>query len=260
MAAKLAYRHFGTAGNPPLVILHGLLGSARNWLTVGRDLAASFDVYALDLRNHGDSPHEDAMDYELLVEDVLAWLDSRRMDMVYLLGHSLGGKAAMALACRHPERLEGLIVADIAPKDNPAMLSEFEAMERLDLEKLSSRAEAEEQMTEAIPSLGMRRFLLTNLERGQDGTFRWSVNLPALSNALTTLALNPLDNFEHYNGPCCFIRGGKSDFINDEDLPNIRERFPEAQIYTLSEAGHNVHVDDRPGFVRTVLEFTGAGE
>src|SRR5690606_9374454 len=103
--------------NPPLVILHGLLGSSRNWQTAGKDLAERFHVAALDLRNHGSSPHADEMSYAAMMADVLAWMDARGLGRVTLLGHSMGRILAMLLACRHPERIERLIVVDIAPKD-----------------------------------------------------------------------------------------------------------------------------------------------
>src|SRR4051812_5735190 len=110
----LFHRDLGGAGNSPLVVLHGLLGSSRNWLTTGGDLAARYHVLALDLRNHGKSPHDDApMDYETMMADVLAWLDAQGLGKVSMMGHSMGGKVAMHLACRHPERVERLIVVDI---------------------------------------------------------------------------------------------------------------------------------------------------
>ena len=116
-AVQLFHRDLGGSGKPPLVILHGMLGSSRNWQTAGRDLSEHFHVNALDLRNHGGSPHADEMDYSVMVADVLRWLDVQQIERVTLMGHSMGGKVGMLLACHHPQRVERLVVVDIAPKD-----------------------------------------------------------------------------------------------------------------------------------------------
>jgi len=139
---QLFHRDLGGVGRPPLVILHGLLGSSRNWQAVGADLAPGFHVFALDLRNHGRSPHADEMTYPAMVDDVLGWLDAQGLTRVTLMGHSLGGKVAMLLACRHPDRVERLVVVDIAPKDYPAHAdrAEFAAMNALPLAALRSRS------------------------------------------------------------------------------------------------------------------------
>jgi pimeloyl-ACP methyl ester carboxylesterase len=156
----LYHRDLGGTGRPPLVILHGMLGSSRNWQTTGRDLAEKYHVLALDLRNHGDSPHASEMSYAAMVEDVIGWLDAQQLTRVTLLGHSMGGKVAMLLACRHPERVAGLIVVDIAPKDYrwPAHREEFAAMNELDLASLESRAAGEQAFESRISDWAMRKF------------------------------------------------------------------------------------------------------
>ena len=150
-AVPLHHRDFGGEGTPPFVILHGMLGSSRNWQTVGRDLAARRRTFALDLRNHGESPHADVMTYDSMAADVLAWLDARAIEAADFIGHSMGGKVAMVLACRHPERVHRLIVVDIAPKPYawPAHRVEFAAMKGLDRASLRSRAEAESRLEAA---------------------------------------------------------------------------------------------------------------
>ena len=172
----LFHRDLGGAGKPPLVILHGMLGSSRNWQTAGRDLAERFHVLALDLRNHGASPQADDMSYSAMIDDVRAWLDAQGFTKVTLLGHSMGGKVAMLLACRHPERVERLIVVDIAPKDYRwvAHRAEFAAMNELDLAHLKSRAEAELKFEARVDDWAMRKFLTTNLERDAEGRWCWS--------------------------------------------------------------------------------------
>lgn len=254
MAVTLFHRDLGGIGNPPLVILHGLLGSSRNWQTAGRDLTAHFHVCALDARNHGGSPHDEAMDYEAMVADVLAWLDAQGLTQVTLMGHSMGGKTAMLLACRHPERVARLIIVDIGPLDYrwAAHRAEFAAMNELDLPGLGSRAEAEMRFEGRVKDWAMRKFLATNLERTEAGGWRWVVNLPVLTASLAQLERNPLGGTDRFAGPALFIIGGKSRYVLPENHADIRRHFPAAQIETLPESGHNPHMEARELFVAAV--------
>lgn len=257
---NLFNRDLGGAGHPPLVILHGLLGSSRNWQTVGRDLADAYHVMALDARNHGESPHAPAMDHDTLVADLLAWHMANVAEPVTLLGHSMGGKTAMLFACRHPERVARLIVVDIAPKAyRPAQhRAEFAAMNELDLATLKSRGEAEQRMAATVADWAMRKFLATNLARTEEGGWRWQINLPVLTAALPDLAGNALRPGDQFNGPTLFIVGGKSNYVGQDDHGCIRRHFPAAKIAVLTEAGHNPHMDARVEFVRTVRNGPGA--
>ena len=150
-----------------MLVLHGLLGSSRNWQTTGRDLAAHFHVLALDARNHGRSPHSEEMSFAAMADDVIAWMDARDLARADIVGHSMGGKTAMLLACRHPGRVARLVVVDVAPRNYSwtGHRNEFLAMNELNLAQLTSRAEAEERFAARVPDLGMRKFLATNLER-----------------------------------------------------------------------------------------------
>ncbi len=250
-AVTLHARHFGGEGNPPLVVLHGLLGASRNWQSVGRELAARFDVHALDLRNHGASPWSDAMDYASLAADLAAWLDAKGLRAVHLLGHSMGGKTAMRFAMDFPERLLSLTVVDIAPRDYDwHHRTEFAAMLALDLDSLRDRREADAALTAGVPDWAMRQFLLTNLARRDDGSFAWEVNLRALHRALPEISATPLAPGETFAGPTTFIKGGKSGFVRPEDLEGIRAHFPNAVLAELPGSGHNPHIEDRSEFVR----------
>ncbi len=251
----LFHRDLGGAGKPPLVVLHGLLGSSRNWLTTGGDLAARHHVLALDLRNHGKSPHAAPMDYETMTSDVLAWLDSQGLGKVSLMGHSMGGKVAMKLACRHPGRVERLVVVDIAPKNylSQAHRAEFAAMNELRLETLQSRGEAELRFEARVGDWAMRKFLTTNLERTEDGRWRWQVNLPVLTAALEELEANPLGAEDRFHGPVLVVTGGKSRYVRDEDASVIGTHFPLAAVRVIAEAGHNPHMETRAEFVAAVL-------
>jgi esterase len=185
---------------------------------------------------------------------VLGWLDAQGLERVTLLGHSMGGKLAMLLACRHPERVAGLIVVDIAPKDYfwPAHRQEFSAMNELDLVHLTSRAAAEKQFEARVSSWPMRKFLLTNLARDNEGRWRWTVNLPALTAALPTMEANPLGAADRFAGPVLFITGGKSPYVGAGDHAAIRGHFPAARIDILPAAGHNPHIEAREVFVALV--------
>jgi pimeloyl-ACP methyl ester carboxylesterase len=249
---SLFHRDFGGTG-APLVILHGMLGSSRNWQAAGKDLAeAGWHVLALDLRNHGSSPHAPEMDYAALAADVLHWLDLQGLGRVHLLGHSMGGKTAMLLACRHPERVSRLTLVDIAPKNYrwAAHRMEFAAMNALDLEHLASRAEAELQMESRVPDWAMRKFLTTNLERTEAGAWRWIVNLPVIGGAIGALESNPLQPGDRFDGPTRLIIGGRSNYVVPaQDLPMIQQHFPAAEILTVADSGHNPHFERRAAFL-----------
>jgi pimeloyl-ACP methyl ester carboxylesterase len=252
----LHHADLGGAGHPPVILLHGLLGSSRNWLTTGRDLAQSFHVLALDARNHGKSPHAPEMSYAAMVEDTLSWMQAQGLERAMLVGHSMGGKTAMRLACRHPERVERLVVVDIAPKDYSwaAHRAEFLAMTELDLASLHSRQEAEMRFEARVHDLGMRKFLATNLERAPEGGWRWIVNLPVLAQALPVLERNSLQPDDRFEGPTLFILGGRSRYAEARDHDLIRRHFPAARIEIIPDSGHNPHMDKREEFVRLVTE------
>ena len=252
----LFHRDLGGTGHPPLVILHGMLGSSRNWQTAGRDLAARFHVMALDLRNHGSSPHASEMSYETMMADVIAWLDAQKLTRVTLLGHSMGGKVAMLLACRHPERVERLVVVDIAPKDyrSEAHRAEFLAMNELDVAHLSSRTAAEQSFEKHVSDWVMRKFLATNLETVEGGRWRWQINLPVLTSSLSKLETNALTASDHFEGETFFILGEKSRYVGEADHDGIMRHFPHAYIETIPGAGHNPHMDARDAFVTLLRE------
>ena len=253
-AVTLAHRDLGGEGAPPIVLLHGMLGSSRNWQTAGRALAAFRRVYALDLRNHGMSPHADRMGYAAMTADVVAWLDAHGVGQAELLGHSMGGKVAMLLACRHPGRVSRLVAVDVAPKDYdwPAHRLEFAAMNELDLGNLKSRAEAELRFEARVPGWSMRKFLATNLERTPEGGWRWQVNLPAITAALPELERDPLAPGDSFGGPALFVSGGKSAYVQPGDRPTILAHFPSARFEVIAGCGHNPHIEAREAFVRAV--------
>jgi esterase len=252
----LFHRDLGGAGKPPLLLLHGMLGSSRNWQTAGADLAAYFHVFALDLRNHGKSPHEDAMNYEAMMDDVIHWMEEHAIVAATFVGHSMGGKVAMLLACRQPSRVERLVIVDIAPKNYfwPGHRANFSAMNELNLADVHSRAEAEIRFEARVPSWSMRKFLTTNLDRRSDGSWFWQINLPVLTAAMPELEKNPLRADDRYTGPTRFIAGEKSNYIEAEDHAAIRSHFPVVEIQMLPNCGHNPHMEAREAFVAAVVD------
>jgi esterase len=253
----LAQRSFdGPQEADPVVLLHGLLGSSRNWQSSGRKLAEKYRVFALDLRNHGESPHNSRMDYPALASDVLAWADVAGVERFHILGHSMGGKVAMYLVCRYPDRFKSLTVVDIAPRAVPPRWEkEFSLMRRMPVEHFTRRSEAEEWLEPEIRDWAFRKFLVSNLERDPAGGFRWVVNLGILESALPNLFKQVPETGQQFDGPCLFVRGEKSRFVEDGDFPMIRGFFPQVRIETVAGAGHNVHFDKTAAFVDVVSDF-----
>ena len=251
----LAVRELGGTGSP-MVILHGLLGSSRNWQSAGAALAASgHRVIGLDLRNHGSSPWDDDCSYTSMAEDVRAFLLSEKLDSIHLVGHSMGGKVAMHLALSYPELVGRLTVVDIAPRSySDRVRVEFTAMNSIDLTKIKSRRDAENQLMDTVTDWGMRQFILTNLNSDEKGVWKWTVNREALTHSLKSILDFDIKDSKVFNGPTRFIRGGKSNYISDADFILIKKYFPQADIITLPESGHNPHFDSRVEFVDAVLK------
>jgi pimeloyl-ACP methyl ester carboxylesterase len=248
------HRFLGGEGKPPCVILHGLLGSSRNWLTAGKILAEHYAVYALDLRNHGQSPHCEPMDYPTMANDLHAWAEGHLDQPFLLIGHSMGGKVAMYYACKYNDQVSRLAVVDIAAREYPPRWEkEFAVMKSLPLEQLKSRAEAEKRLEEDISDWAFRKFLATNLTRDDDGKLAWSINLDLLQSSLPSLFINPMNKDDRYPGPVVLIRGAKSRFVKEEDMPAMRHHFPEVKLVTIADAGHNVHFDHPQEFCRAIL-------
>lgn len=254
-AMKLHFQAYG-AGHP-LIILHGLFGSSDNWRGMSRRLANFHRVFAVDLRNHGRSPHSDSFTYEAMSEDLRRLLQEQSLRSVYVLGHSLGGKVAMQFATDYPAMVEKLIVVDIAPKSyEPSQRGLLEAMHSLELTRCRSFADADAALAGEIPDRSLRQFLLKNLTRDHNGRLRWRIHLEAIARSYDRLtrAIAPERSFDK---PARFLRGGRSDYILDRDVPLIRRIFPRAEVVTLPTAGHWAHIDAPEEFFQTVVNFLG---
>lgn len=247
--------HFQRHGQgEPLVILHGLLGTLENWSTQVKALSAHFDVIAADLRNHGRSPHADEMNYTAMSQDLLELLDHLQLKRINLMGHSMGGKAAMQFALDHPERVNRLVVVDIAPVRYDARHNDvLTGLKKIDLKTLKSRSDADRILAEYVDSTATRAFLLKNLYRNEDKQFAWRVNLPVLEQKYPEIGAAPEGNT--YNGPVLFIKGGDSDYLLAEHQHPIRQRFPTAAFKIIAGAGHLPHVEKPGAFTRLVERF-----
>lgn len=256
MPVTLAYETLGTG--EPLLILHGLFGSKRNWMSVVKPLAEFAQVIAIDLRNHGDSPHARTMSYREMALDVLDLADRLGLDHVNIAGHSMGGKVAMMFALDHPARTRRLMVLDVAPVPYDSGFDRYiEAMRSLPLEKIRSRREAEEHLAVAVPDPATRLFLLHNLVRDGD-SFRWRINLEAIAANLVELGGFPAIE-RSWDGPVRFVAGGRADYLRPEHAPAIRRLFPAATLETIADAGHWLHADRPEAVVAQFREFLAEG-
>ena len=253
--------HYQTLGNTtldkaqPLILLHGLFGSSDNWGAVAKHFSQHYQVISVDLRNHGKSPHNESQSYTDMANDLLALCNALSLDRIHLLGHSLGGKVAMQFATSFPERVEKLIVVDMAMRayaDAHTYL--IDAMRAVDLTTLQSRSEVNNALSSAIPQAMVRQFLLMNLIKSDSG-LAWRINLAALKTNYPSLQQAVCEN-THYEKPCLFIRGKHSDYVQDADINQIKNHFTNAQFSSLPTA-HWVHAEQPQAFIEVVDNFLG---
>jgi esterase len=250
---QLHFKQFGQGR--AVILLHGMLGSSDNWHSIALLLAESFQVFAVDQRNHGQSPHSDEMNYPLMAGDVNEFMASRGLETAAVIGHSMGGKTAMQFALQFPGKVEKLVVADMAPHAYaPAHEKIFTALLALDLKSFLSRQEIEDTLAPEIPDLILRRFLLKNLGRNSAGEFVWKINLRGIVENYLQLR-EPVFTSVPFAKPALFIRGERSDYISAADEPLIHELFPLSDIQTIAGAGHWVHADQPEKFLECVLKF-----
>jgi esterase len=255
MAVELAHDAFGAAG-PPVVVLHGLLGSARNWTGIAKQLADTRRVFALDLRNHGRSPWAETMSFEEMAGDVAAFVARHDLRATAVIGHSLGGKVAMLLALTRADLVERLIVVDVAPVAYAHTFGPFvEAMQQVDLAAVHQRADADAQLARTIPDSAIRNFLLQDLI-GTDAGYAWRVNLEALAANMPELLGFPAPPDDAaYRGPTLFVAGGHSRYIKAEHKPPIERLFPHVEHAVIEGAGHWVQAERPTEFVDLIRLF-----
>ncbi len=251
--SDLFYTDQGTG--PVVVVLHGLFGSSTNWRACVRQLAEDHRVIAVDLRNHGRSPHVNNMSYPGMVADLISLLDKLELDAAAVIGHSMGGKAAMLWSLTYPQRVSRLVVVDIAPVPyRHDHLGFIQAMLNLNLDTLKSRADADRRLAGDVPDVGTRLFLLQNLVSERD-RFRWRLNLKALRRHMDDIMGFPDPGDRSYPGPALFIAGEQSDYIAPGHHSLIANWFPEARHVSIPGAGHWVHADAPQLLVDAIRDF-----
>jgi pimeloyl-ACP methyl ester carboxylesterase len=251
---KLFYRKFGQG--QPLIILHGLFGQSDNWNSLAKQFSEQgFEVYIVDQRNHGLSPHSDEWNYKVMSEDIFELIDDLKLQNVILLGHSMGGKTVMQFALDHENMLDKLIVADIAPKYYPLHHQiVLEALEAVDFKTTKTRREAEDILNTYITDFGTKQFLLKNIYWKENGELAWRFNLDVIIKQIENIGeATPTEN--SCNTPTLFIRGEKSNYILNADLDMIHELFPRSMLETISDAGHWVHAEKPKAFYDCVINF-----
>lgn len=249
---KLFFQEYGTGH--PLTILHGLLGSLDNWHTLSKVFGAWFRVLAVDQRNHGRSPHSSLFTYDAMANDLRELLDQEHIATTYVLGHSMGGKAAMQFALSSPERVDSLIVVDIAPRAYPRLHDEIlDAMMALNLSELASRQQVDDQLAKKIPDFPLRQFLLKNLARDDAGKFFWKANLQAISSSYGEIA-REIKAARPFIKPTLFVTSNRSGYVLDSDIPAIKSLFPNAQIVGVN-AGHWIHAEEPTRFAEILASF-----
>ena len=251
---KLNYKQYGTSGRH-IIILHGLFGTLDNWQTISRELGNQYIVTAFDLRNHGRSPHSDEFSVSVMASDVYEMMQELRIPSAIIIGHSMGGKVAMVFSMAYPAVTDGMVSIDMAPKRYMRGHDDiFEALERVDL-NVGSRNEIDDVLAQGIADYGTRQFLMKNLSRRYDGNgFEWKMNLPVIKANYEDI-IDPIDTYNVYEGPALFIRGGKSNYILDEDKIHIKKLFPYAEFLTIEGAGHWVHADKPQETYNAIAEF-----
>ncbi len=245
-----------TGNGEPLVLLHGLLGNLQNLNATAKALAESYQVVNLDLRNHGHSPHHPEHHYQAMAADVIETINSIGIDSFSLLGHSMGGKTAMMIAMLYPDRVKKLIVEDIAPVNYPNRHQLiFDGLKSIKLTELNNHQQADNQLSDFVDDVGIRRFLLTNLSK-QENSWQWKMNLDGLINQYSQIC-----KFEQptpkacYTGPVLFIKGAESDYIQAEHQNTIRQLFPCAKAKIIQGAGHWIHAEKPKIFNKVALDF-----
>jgi esterase len=226
----------------PMIILHGLFGSSDNWITLAKRFGKYRKVFLLDQRNHGLSPHDDTFTYEAMVNDLRIFFMQHDIIKPDILGHSMGGKVAMFFAVKYPDLIHKLMVIDIGPKFYPIHHDVIlEGLKAIDIENISTRKEADEELAEYVEDGWVRQFLLKNLKRNHEG-FTWKMNLGVIYDQIANVGkgLNPDDEFRHKT---LFVRGSLSHYILNDDLKMIKKHFPNSELVTIDGASHWLHVE-----------------
>ena len=249
---ELFYRKYGEGD--PIIILHGLFGSADNWMTQAKMLGEHYGVYVVDQRNHGLSPHDSSHDFLVMAEDLNDFFIQHNLSKAVVIGHSMGGKTAMNFAIKYPARVSQLIVVDIMPKAYPVHHDKIlTGLKSLKVKELTSRNQADEQLAKYVDEPGVRQFLLKNLSRESSGGFSWKMNLDAIDQNIEEMGA-PLIADGKFDGDTLFIIGTKSNYYSPGDEELLKKHFPKYSLVKM-ETGHWIQAEKPNEFVEEVLKF-----
>jgi len=253
---ELFYREHGQG--KPLIILHGLLGISDNFVTFGRQVARlGYHVIIPDQRNHGHSPHHPVINYYALTDDLAELIERLKIHDPVILGHSMGGKVGMRYALENPDQVQKIIVVDTSLRTYVRFnyhLQLIDAMQSIDFDVVKTRQEAEARLSENISDKRIRQFLMKNLYRKEKHRLGWRPNLPVISYHIDSM-YDGVFYSTRFTKPALFIRGGKSDYILEEDIPAIKQNFPQADIRTIENGTHWVHAEEPGKFMDMITEF-----
>lgn len=264
---KLFYRKEGEG--PIAVVIHGLYGSSDNWMNMGKRLAENHTVYMIDQRNHGRSPFAEDHSFDDMRDDLALFFEQHNIEKATLIGHSMGGKTAMWFAADYPEKVEKLVIADIAPKNYLQLKENSQyhlhrnillAMKDLDFKRVKKRSDVDDILSERIDDERIRQFLLKNVAKDKKTKqYKWRVNVEVLYEFLDEIVggVNRQwfeDRIPITNYPVIFIRGLKSNYIMDEDIPLIKEIYPDASVVDIPGAGHWLHAEKPDEFIEAVMQ------
>lgn len=249
---KLNYKKSGSG--QPIVILHGLFGMLDNWQSIANSLSEDFEVWLVDQRNHGRSPHSETHTYDAMADDLLELIEDHDIENAIVVGHSMGGKTALRFAQKYPGRATGFVVVDMGMKKYD-VFHDFivEALQSVPLNDIAARSEAEDYLKKRIDAVGIRQFLLKNLHRNSDGSYNWRFNLDVLARELPTAIVSALPE-EKADDRMLFIYGTQSNYIVDDDIPELKKWFPNSHFEPL-DADHWVHAEKPKETTELIVSF-----
>ncbi len=250
---SLFYREYGESTDKNLIIIHGLFGSSKNWITNAKELSDLVKVYSIDVRNHGESMHTETHLMEDLIEDLKIFIEENQIEKPILLGHSMGGLNAMYFSLKYPDLISKLIVLDIAPKNYEVNYEKEFLCLNMDVSKFDSRTELDQAMEKIYDDKFIRQFLQMNLDKADIG-YKWKLNVKTLQKAKNALHYN-LENLNPISTPTLFILGSISEYIGKTDYEKIKFYFTNSQIETIQGAGHYLHFTHQKEFIKLTREF-----
>ncbi len=260
---KLFYREYGDG--KPIIIAHGLFGMSDNWISVAKALASDFKVYVPDMRNHGKSPHSSDHTYEAMSNDLYEFIEDRKLENAVFIGHSMGGKTVLQFAEKHPEKVSGMVIIDISPKQYVPDAAFFkkalnhkillESMRKINLKEAKNRAELTELLQANFKNIFLIQLVQKNIYRDKNKQFRWKINVEALRNHLSEMRREIKLTDAVKSIKTLFVFGENSPYFRNTDKMFIKKKLPAAEIRIIPKSGHLIHIEQEKQFIDTILSF-----